>query len=563
MMRILIFLILLMSLISCGKKKKNNEFNLNYLNYEASLNDNGADSDFDGLSDTFEIQHKMNKDIADLPEVEMQIVTDLNLNTNFYTDTDSGFSKNQISFKKENQSYINQLRQKIAHKIYENFVGISDANLFPTDLLLKEQKCLSQKEKKTSLADFKKYATQYEIENHHLSFGYNYKFKLIKNLKTISKVETHLYLNKTDLGVIQKDKTYYNFENENLYFKQQQAKRNFFDHELKNILVQNYHHCISSETLDFNYQVKDKKLNYKQKLAATMQNNAHIVIIHENKLIKESVNPKAYNIESFFNAMKLKYKIGKFGNILSLNSLESEFNSLDEIDFKNKRQIMKRKWFYLSSSGALIPSELKAGELYIFAHLSAYDILKVANNRRFYEFNKAQGFQLEDVYIGDRIVIESKRALNPLVPASISKMITSYITFRPYNAFLKGCSYKEVNTIVNFNEKSLLEIKKTDPGFFSVVVGKNKRKIEPKIIKDKLLYEIQIKEDDLVDNRLSFEFPKKLKTQATYKQHKHFKPPRNATCAKKRYGSWSENYTKKAPIELLNDLKVEHFGMLR
>lgn len=568
-MREIIFLMLLCALVSCGSKKKEPEsFNFDLTQQEdkkVEFVESRLDSDFDGLSDSFEDQNKMNKKIADLPRVELEVDKDIVLKTNFFTNSGNGRAQNKILFEKENQTFINQVRRKVALYAYKDLVGRDQSNFELRDIYTLDQKCISQKETRTSLQDFKNLSSVNVIENMQFDIKYRLKFKLIKDLKRISNINAKLTLEEEKLANLEVQRKHYNFENENIEFKEERFKRLYQRDQLGDILNTPGSKCVRSSILDFDYVVGNKTLNFKERFEAVEQNNAHLLILHKGKLVIKSVSPKHYNLESFFKEMGYKYKIGYDGNILSLNNFENELPSFTNIDFSDTRIVDKKKWFFFSSTKSSVPSELKAGHTYIIAHLAVRDILSVADERTLTKLSSVKKkFVLKQVYPGDRFVFDTTVDGKLVLPNEVSRLEGGYLDLGLAGVSTKkACHYTEKNINISSFGANFKSMTKSALEYYAIYVGKNKRKVEPKVIKQRLLYEIFVVASDLRDGELEIYLPQKDNKKGSYTRLKSWKAMSGILrCAKNR-ASWTQQHKAEAPIDLVFDFSIERFGIIR
>lgn len=533
-MRFISFFMMSLVFISCGKKSNSSGQKSNFEIQEAAEVDKNKDSDFDGLSDVEELELGTNPNIADLPSVTIESVRDLKFVNQFFTRSENTNEKIFMSFSKAPNNSIQRLRAEAARMAY--------GKMYNTDEVLKinsltklnkiELRCFTQAEAKRVIPKLRSFTEKLEFKNNMLNFDFKTKFKKKKGLNEISNLNFILFLNNTFMSHYKVNRDVFNFRTQNYAFEEEQRVNIIGEKNIESSSFYEFHNCVETEVKDFDYNFFDNKFSYKLTHEKVEAGLSHIVIIQKGNLQRYSVNPSFYNMDKLLKELKANPYYGHDGQLVKAFGKGNEFKSLENLNLEKKKDLNKRRWFFINEDGNRIIEELKAGEVYFLANLSALDIMNSEVAIETKNINHGYNLVLKNMYVGDKVVIKSKLKGHLILPPEKKYKVDGFVDGGFFRAgpLKNACQIHEYNRVVK---------KKTDlhseAPFVAVIGEKNPRVVTSDIINEDLIFEFVINEDDIKNGVLKINLPEKSKAKFPFTRMIHRKDvSRELVCVKKK-----------------------------
>ena len=503
------------ALASCGKKDNTSGPGTNVpLQQETKVENKDQDSDFDGINDQIEIENGMNPYIADIPVIKIDASAQIELKTNFFSRGENDYQTNQLIFNKRGRSAIEYLRAEIANIAYSKQYNLERKIKLNTlsKLNSNELRCLTQAETKRSLPKLLEQYRNLEFRDHSSNIHFVTKFKKKKKLKEINHIRLDLNFNKFKLSELKTNRETYNFRTQNFDFGETQTEAIIKEEPIDINRFNEFRNCLYYSIKDFNYNFVGKSLNYKEIFENIEKGLSHIVIIQKGELKRYSVNPKEYSIDKLLKEIQGNPIYGHDGHLVSLFNKRNNFQKIEDLNLNKKKSLEVRRWFFEATNGARIVEPLVPGQVYFLANLSVHDLLKTEISKEVILNNHKSKLKIKNIYVGDKITLETSITGELMVPPEKSYKIPGYYDVGSWKdgPIDNACLVHEFNSYINdtFNIESAERYK----------LKLNERDIIPEIAGDKLIYEFQVGFDEVKNFTIELQFPEQSKDRFPFKR---------------------------------------------
>ena len=481
-MKKLFCLFALMSLVSCGGKKNKSEYLIQ--SQEDIFNlavENGADADFDGITDLDEITFGTDADIADLPKLRIK-----NLNTSLSHSTGG-----KLKYTEKGRDKIDLFKSEAQNLAYKEIVMGTKERL-SIDLfqhLDRELICLSS-ESLLELYTFKK--GEFTIET-------DLALNLASNsfVESITGVETKLF---------------------NLQRNFLQMENNI---ELQKMTFSTPHmnsKCLSLGEIDFDYKVGGKNLRLSKIKEKVSKELSHIVVISPFYSSFFSINAKQNSLQEILAKRKMSIQLDKDNYIRSINGFYNEFNNIKEA------KAAHRRWFLHSSNNSNMKDHLVGGETYIISYLSKKEIFELQNLRSFKSITlKNNRIKLENIKAEMIIDFKVEGHMNFHPPIKEKSILAGRGVFNPSGVWqheAKACHYTKD---IQYDQAQSAIFNKNLNLSLNLSNNLSKRVVQFQKLGKDFFLKLKVLPEDVVDGSISMSFnflstlkPNYIETQSWY-----------------------------------------------
>lgn len=438
-----VLLVISIMLFSCSIKKKDTPKSSTNSIEELKVK---PDSDNDGISDELESLTGTNPLIADIPRLSIGLVRDISIGALFRPEVDN-FSSNQFKFLKQEFAEVDNDRGGDLNflKVLTKKIVINQYNHL-RNIKAEKSDVITNEDLRSNILSGWDDARYYLFLDDLLGVGSiseNDSGKFITNFK----VYLDNLKNVTEVSDISVKSFFYNYEtmsdteiyNHHL-IKESGTKERFkldgsktyapvtiyplIANELKSTEISSKlldRNEVGIKFSDYSYMLSGIPLNYTEVMDKVFDGDAKIVFKSGTKTEVYFAAP-GITLESVLAQKGLEIKFNKFGDIYSINGLESTAKYPIDIDTLTIDELKKGIWSIFGDADSL-KETLKPRGLYIVGFSTIDEILKAGKKwTEIVESSILNTFNIENIIEGDELLINLENITKQYIEESIQSI---------------------------------------------------------------------------------------------------------------------------------------------